>query len=378
MFPFKKSAKPEKKEPVPEESVVKSDLRDEPKNEASAKLSTAEDKSAEPEAAEIFENKNENEKGHGKENKNENEKGHGKENENSGEDSSKSSDIVFEAVDLSFSYPGGETVLKKINLKIYKGEYTIIAGLNGSGKSTFAYHLNALLRPTSGTMRVYGMDTKLNKHIPQIHRRVGIVFQNPYVQFVGNTVEEDIAFGPENLGLSRKEIRERVDNAMDAVRVRDLAFQDPSSLSGGEAQAAAIAGVLAMDPDCIVFDEVVSMLDYAAEERVTKIVDELRERGKTIVCITHEPKELLKADRVIFFEKGEVVFNGSAADYISSGKYRLPDIVKLMKRLREEGFDISESVWSPDKAADEIIAYFKTGNFESDLSKNDGQPREDD
>jgi len=215
-------------------------------------------------------------------------------------------------------------------------------------------------------MRVYGMDTKLNKHIPQIHRRVGIVFQNPYVQFVGNTVEEDIAFGPENLGLSRKEIRERVDNAMDAVRVRALAFQDPSSLSGGEAQAAAIAGVLAMDPDCIVFDEVVSMLDYAAEERVTKIMDELRERGKTIVCITHEPKELLKADRVIFFEKGEVAFNGSAADYISSGKYRLPDIVKLMKRLREEGFDISESVWSPDKAADEIIAYFKTGSFKTD------------
>ena len=279
---------------------------------------------------------------------------------NGAADEEGSSDVAFEAVNLSFEYPGSDLILKNISLKIYKGEFTIIAGLNGSGKSTFAYHLNGLLRPTSGRMLVWGKDTRFNKHIPEIHRKVGIVFQNPYTQFVGNTVEEDIAFGPENLGLGRKEIRERVDAAMDAVHIRDLAFQDPSSLSGGEAQAAAIAGVLAMDPECIVFDEVTSMLDYAAEDRVSAIVNDLRERGKTIVCITHEPKELLKADRIIVFEKGEVVFDGGVAAYVSSEKYRLPDVVKLMKRLHEEGCDVSELVSNPEQAAEEIIAYFKS------------------
>ena len=343
---FGKSKKPEEKEPIPEESDLDSDLQNIPQDEVltghftadseSAGIEKTDSESASRETVEAFEN--------------ENDKG----------TPSELPDVIFEADNLSFRYPGGVDVLKKINLKIYKGEYTIILGLNGSGKSTFAYHLNALLRPTSGTMRVYGMDTKFNKHVPKIHQKVGIVFQNPYTQFVGNTVEEDIAFGPENLGLSRQEIRERVDAAMDAVHIRDLAYQDPSSLSGGEAQAAAIAGVLAMDPDCIVFDEVTSMLDYEAEERVSKILDELRERGKTIVCITHEPRELFKAERIIVFEKGGVVFDGSVTDYISSGIYCLPAIVKLMKRLHEAGCDVSEFVSHPEQAADEIIAYFKT------------------
>ena len=266
---------------------------------------------------------------------------------------------AFEAVHLSFSYPGSSPVLKDINLKIRKGEFTILLGLNGSGKSTFAYHLNGLLKPTSGEMLVFGKDTKQRKHSSQIHREVGIVFQNPYTQFVGNTVEEDIAFGPENLGLPRKEIQKRVDYVLDTLFLRELAYQDPSSLSGGEAQAAAIGGVLAMDPECIVFDEITSMLDYGSEERIFQIIDTLRVRGKTIIYITHEPKNLFKADHVIVFDKGEVSFDGTVREYISSGKFRLPDVIELMKYLRDEGYEVSETVIGPKEAAEEIIKAFQ-------------------
>ena len=267
--------------------------------------------------------------------------------------------VAFEAANLFFEYPGNHPVLKNINLKIYKGEFTIILGLNGSGKSTFAYHLNGLLKPTSGKMFVFGKETRSHKHSAQIHREVGIVFQNPYTQFVGNTVEEDIAFGPENLGLERREIHRRVNFILDLMSLRDLAYQDPSSLSGGEAQAVAIAGVLAMDPECIVFDEITSMLDYASEERISHIVDALQKRGKTIVYITHEPKNLLKADRIVVFDKGEISFDGNVDDYISSGKFRLPDIIEMMRYLHEKGYDISETVSDPKEAAEEIIRIFQ-------------------
>ena len=281
------------------------------------------------------------------------------ENLNENENLSDSKITAFEAVNLSFSYPGSSPVLKEINLKIFKGEFIIIVGLNGSGKSTFAYHLNGLLKPTSGKLFVFGKDTRQHKNSSQIHREVGIVFQNPYTQFVGNTVEEDIAFGPENLGLPREEIQKRIDTILDSLFLRELAYQDPSSLSGGEAQAVAIAGVLAMDPECIVFDEVTSMLDYASEERISHIVDSLQERGKTIVYITHEPKHLLKADRIVVFDKGEISFDGNVADYISSGKFRLPDIIEMMRYLHEKGYDISETVSDPKEAAEEIIRIFQ-------------------
>jgi ABC-type cobalt transport system, ATPase component len=276
-----------------------------------------------------------------------------------GESSADSEMTAFEAVNLSFAYPGSSPVLKNINLKIIKGEFTIIVGLNGSGKSTFAYHLNGLLKPTSGKMFVFGKDTRQHKNSSKIHREVGIVFQNPYTQFVGNTVEEDIAFGPENLGLPRKEIQKRVDTVLDSLLLRELAYQDPSSLSGGEAQAAAIAGVLAMDPECIVFDEVTSMLDYASEERISKIVDSLQKRGKTIVYITHESKNLLKADRIVVFNNGEISFDGNVEDYISSGKFRLPDVIELMNYLHEKGYDVSKTISDPKEAAEEIIKTFQ-------------------
>lgn len=276
-----------------------------------------------------------------------------------GTESESAREIVFEAVNLSFAYPGNAPILKNINLKIYKGDFTIIVGLNGSGKSTFASHLNGLLRPTSGYMKVFGKDTKSKSNHSAIHRKVGIVFQNPYLQFVGNTVEEDIAFGPENLGLSREEIKKRVETVLDAVHLRALANQDPSSLSGGEAQAAAIAGVLAMDPECIVLDEITSMLDVAAEERILKMIDELRERGKTLVYISHNPKDLLKADRIIVFDQGEISFDGDIHQYIESGKYRLPEMVEMLKHLRENGLEISETIADPAEAAAEILKLFE-------------------
>ena len=268
-------------------------------------------------------------------------------------------EIAFEASNLTFAYPGSAPSLKNINLKIYKGDYTILVGLNGSGKSTFAYHLNGLLLPTEGTMTVFGKKTWERKNTSKIHREVGIVFQNPYTQFVGNTVEEDIAFGPENLGLEREKIKSRVQMILDALNLKELAHQDPSTLSGGEAQAAAIAGVLAMDPECIVLDEVTSMLDFAAESRILKLIDDVRERGKTVVYISHNPKDLMKADRIIVFDKGEISFEGDLIEYIHSGKYRLPDITEMIKYLRNAGAKIEETVSDPQIAADEILKYFK-------------------
>ena len=275
-------------------------------------------------------------------------------------------EVAFEAENLSFAYSSNAPVLKNINLKIYKGDFTIIVGLNGSGKSTFAYHLNGLLRPTSGSMKVFGKDTKSRKNTAAIHREVGIVFQNPYMQFVGNTVEEDVAFGPENLGLARDEIKKRVTDALEAVSLKDFAQQDPSTLSGGEAQAAAIAGVLAMDLECIVFDEITSMLDIAAEERILKIIDALRERGKTLVYISHNPKDLFKADRIIVFNKGEIAFDGNFSEYADSGKYRLPDMVELLRHLQKNGIDVSETISDPTAAAEEILKHVKN----QDQSKN--------
>jgi len=277
-------------------------------------------------------------------------------------------EVAFEAVDLSFAYPGSTPILKNINLKIYKGDYTIIAGLNGSGKSTFAYHLNGLLTPTSGTMTVFGKKTWERKNTSKIHREVGIVFQNPYTQFVGNTVEEDIAFGPENLGLKRDEIKTRVNTIIDSLNLRELAYQDPATLSGGEAQATAIAGVLAMDPECIVLDEVTSMLDSVAENRILQLIDGVRERGKTIVYISHNPKDLMKADRIIVFDKGEISFDGDLLNYIRSGKYRLPDVTEMLKYLRENGVEISETLSEPKDAAEEILKYF--GQKQKQMKKN--------
>ncbi|MDY0266788.1 MAG: ATP-binding cassette domain-containing protein [Methanimicrococcus sp.] len=266
-----------------------------------------------------------------------------------------SKEVAFEAVHLSFSYPDSEPILKNISLKIYKGEFTVIAGLNGSGKSTFAYHLNGLLLPTSGKMMVFGKETSKKSNLSEIRRKVGIVFQNPYLQFVGSTVEEDIAFGPENLGLNRNEIKNRVSQVLETFHLKSLANQDPASLSGGEAQAVAIAGTVAMDPECIILDEVASMLDMAAEKRVFNMIDQLQKRGKTLVYISHNPQDLIKADRIIVFDKGEIAFDGNLSQYIDSEKYPLPDLIDLFKKLRDGGIPVSEVVPNPEKAASEIL-----------------------
>ncbi|MDV0446287.1 Energy-coupling factor transporter ATP-binding protein EcfA1 [Methanosarcinaceae archaeon Ag5] len=263
-------------------------------------------------------------------------------------------EIAIEAIDLSFKYPDGTVVLDRINLKIYKGDFTIIAGLNGSGKSTFALHLNGLLKPTSGKLLVDGLDTRKRRNSAAVHKKVGIVFQNPYTQFVGNSVEEDVAFGPENMGVARDEIKKRVSDALSAVHLMNLSAQDPSSLSGGEAQAAAIAGILAMETDCVVFDEITSMLDHKATERVLNIMEELKNQKKTVIYISHEPKDVLKADRIIVLDQGKVTFDGKTDEYVRSDKYPLPDLIGLMKLLKDDGYDVSELVSSPEEVAEEI------------------------
>ena len=258
-------------------------------------------------------------------------------------------EIIVESRGLRHAYPGSDDVLKGIDLVIRKGEYTIITGANGSGKSTFALHLNGLLKPSAGTLRINGTDATVRRNIPAIRRTVGIVFQNPYMQFVGNTVEEDIAFGPENLALPRAEIKKRIDEALELVGMTAFRDSDPSSLSGGEAQRAAIAGVLAMDPEVIVFDEVASMLDNASVRKLREIIRRLREKGKTVIFISHNPADFADADKIVIFDGGRISFTGTPAEYAGSGG-KLPDIGELMRLLKERGYPTDARITTPQEA----------------------------
>lgn len=271
--------------------------------------------------------------------------------ETSFDDSDRSPDgIVIRASGLGFSYGVSGEVLKDIDLEIRKGEYVVLTGKNGSGKSTFALCLNALLKPSSGKLEVFGLDTSVSKNLSRIRKSVGIVFQNPYMQFVGDTVEEDVAFGPENLALPRDEIIRRVNDAIGFVGLDVLRTHDPATLSGGEAQCAAIAGVLAMNPGCIVFDEVTSMLDAVSAGRIRCIIDRLRKDGKTIILISHDPAEILRADRVIVFDSGTISFSGTPAGYIENKAGALPEMTKLLIMFREYGCPVD--ICSPGNAED--------------------------
>jgi len=221
---------------------------------------------------------------------------------------------LIEVRNLSFAYHTGterEPVLKNINLEIHRGEFLAIVGPNGSGKSTLAKHFNALLLPTSGEVIVDGIPTHDVNRRWEIRQRVGMVFQNPDNQLVATTVEEDVAFGPENLGLEPEVIRQRITSALQAVDMEAWRQQPPHLLSGGQKQRVAIAGILAMLPTCLVLDEPTSMLDPAGRQEVLDVVRRLnRERGMTVVWITHFMEEVLFAHRVVVMHEGEVVLLG--------------------------------------------------------------------
>ena len=278
--------------------------------------------------------------------------------------------VMIETKELTYTYPApeGETnppALRGVSVTIEKGSFTVVLGHNGSGKSTFAKHLNAVLLPCGGAVYVEGMDTRDERMLLEIRRRTGMVFQNPDNQIVANVVEEDVAFGPENLGVPTAEIRRRVDDALAAVGMEQFARHAPPLLSGGQKQRIAIAGILAMEPECIVLDEATAMLDPAGRREVIDTVRRLnRERGITVVLITHHMAEAESADRVIVMNDGQVAMDGAPHDVFAQVDrlhelgLAAPDTVELLHLLREAGMDVPLTGLTVDECADTICRAF--------------------
>jgi energy-coupling factor transport system ATP-binding protein len=275
---------------------------------------------------------------------------------------------VIRAEHLSFSYPAGEEehdlplpVFEDLNLTIDPGTFVVILGHNGSGKSTLAKQFNAVLLPSGGTMWVYGINTADEERIIDVRRTVGMVFQNPDNQIVSNVVEEDVAFAPENLGVAPAEIRKRVDDALAAVDMSEYALHAPHLLSGGQKQRIAIAGVIAMQPKCIVLDEPTAMLDPQGRREVIETITRLnREQGVTVVLITHHMREAVDADRLIVMSDGRIIADGtpvevfSQVELLDGARLTVPDTTRLLYELNQAGFDLPLSALSVEDCAQTI------------------------
>lgn len=264
-------------------------------------------------------------------------------------------EIMIKANNLTYEYKNNEEqsniALNNVNLEVKKGEFVVILGHNGSGKSTLAKHINALLLPTEGNLYVKGMDTLDEEKLWDIRSTAGMVFQNPDNQLVATIVEEDVAFGPENQGIEPEQIRERVDKALEIVEMTKYKEHAPHLLSGGQKQRIAIAGVLAMNPECIILDEPTAMLDPSGRIEVMETIKKLnREEGKTIVHITHYMDEAVDADRIVVMEQGEIVLEGtpkqvfSQVDKMKAFGLDIPQVTELSYKLRNRGIDIPTNI----------------------------------
>ena len=275
---------------------------------------------------------------------------------------------MIETKALEFAYPAEEgekpvLALRGVDMAIEKGSFVVVLGHNGSGKSTFAKSLNATLLPCGGKVYVEGMDTQDEACLLEIRRRVGMVFQNPDNQIVANVVEEDVAFAPENLGVASEEIRRRVDDALAAVDMTAFMTHAPHLLSGGQKQRIAIAGVIAMEPECIVLDEATAMLDPIGRQEVLSAVHKLnREKGITVVLITHHMNEAEEADRVIVMDDGRIALDGTPKEVFTQVEplrtmgLTVPDTVDLLDRLRKDGLDVPLDALTVDECAAAITA----------------------
>lgn len=281
---------------------------------------------------------------------------------------SNSGEVLFDIrhVSHTFETEEGKTfdALKDVTAQIKKGEFTAIIGTNGSGKSTLARHLNALLLPTEGELIVEGMRTSDAGRVWDIRQKVGMVFQNPDNQLVAAVVEEDVAFGPENLGVPPEEIRERVDLALEKVGMTSYRKQAPSMLSGGQKQRVAIAGVLAMKPDCIVLDEPTAMLDPKGRKEVMDTIHELNKKeGITIVLITHFMEEAVTADHILVIDKGVLKMEGtpreifSQADKVTEIGLDVPVPADLARRLRKKGMAVSEKCMTDEELGEALCPF---------------------
>ena len=264
---------------------------------------------------------------------------------------------------LAYTYPGvedtpGVPVFADLNLTIEEGSFVAVLGTNGCGKSTLAKHFNAILLPSGGKVYVCGIDTANEDRLITIRRNVGMVFQNPDNQIVANVVEEDVAFGPENLGVASPEIRRRVDSALKQVDMYEYRTHAPHLLSGGQKQRIAIAGVIAMEPKCIVLDEPTAMLDPRGRREVIDTIGRLnREKGITVVLITHHMDEAAKAQRVVVLDKGKVAADGTPKEVFSQVELlhgiglAAPETVELCWELNQEGFDLPLDKLDPKECA---------------------------
>ncbi|MCI8501640.1 MAG: energy-coupling factor transporter ATPase [Oscillospiraceae bacterium] len=269
---------------------------------------------------------------------------------------------IIKTEELVFDYPAqtpeekGVQVLKSVDFTVKKGEFVAVLGHNGSGKSTLAKHFNAVLKPTSGKVLVEGIDTADETKLLEIRQRVGMVFQNPDNQIVATIVEEDVAFGLENLGVEPKEIRRRVDEALRKVDMVEYYRHSPHQLSGGQKQRVAIAGIIAMRPDCIVLDEPTAMLDPRGRREVLSTVRELnRENGITVILITHYMDEAVKADRVVVVDEGKILLEGTPkevfrnVELLKNVGLDVPQVTELAYELRKEGIDIPDDILTEEE-----------------------------
>lgn len=279
---------------------------------------------------------------------------------------------IIEIKDLHFSYSSGDEksepkeVLKGIDLNIKKGEFVAVLGHNGSGKSTLAKHLNAILVPTSGKVIVDGIDTSDDSRLFDLRQRAGMVFQNPDNQIVSSIVEEDVAFALENLGVPYEEMRKRVDGALKAVNMYEYRLHSPSQLSGGQKQRVAIAGIIAMQPDCIILDEPTAMLDPQGRKEVMATIQRMnREQGITIVLITHYMDEAAKCGRVVVMDKGKIMLDDkpekvfSQVEKLKAIGLDVPQVTELVWELRREGFDIYPEIISEDECVEALYRIFQ-------------------
>ena len=288
----------------------------------------------------------------------------------SGKETIKNMQPMIQVQNVSFSYKGDDEervqILQDFNLEIQQGSFVAVLGHNGSGKSTLARLLNALYQPDAGRVLVNGLDTSDEEQVFAVRRSVGLVFQNPDNQLVASIVEEDVAFGPENLGIAPDEIRRRVDDALQAVDMYEYRTHETHKLSGGQKQRIAIAGILAMQPDCIVFDEPTAMLDPRGRKEVMDIILKLnREMGKTIILITHYMDEAAQAQRVVVMDNGRIIADDtprivfSKVGLLKSVGLDVPQPAELSDRLRKAGIPLRDHVLTVEECISAITdCYF--------------------
>ena len=273
---------------------------------------------------------------------------------------------IIKTEKLVYTYEGAETpTLRGLDLEIEEGTFVAVLGHNGSGKSTLAKHLNGILIPTSGRVLVDGMDTAEEQNLMAVRHTVGMVFQNPDNQIVANVVEDDVAFGPENLGIEPKEIRRRVDDALTSVQMYEYRNHAPHLLSGGQKQRVAIAGILAMKPRCIVLDEPTAMLDPVGRGEVLDTITRLnRQEGITVILVTHHMEECIGADRLLVMSQGSILMDGSPKELfprveeMEAAHLGVPDTTRLMYALNREGYHLPLEAITTEECAQALLRAF--------------------